>query len=66
MSRIYALTKVGKRTYREDSVNGDELRILSYLQENRSASDDQLEIVGGERWLLRGMKKRGLIRELTT
>lgn len=66
MSRIYALTKVGKRAYRDNSVDGEELRVLEYLQANRSASDDQLEIVGGEGWILRGMKKHGLIRELTT
>lgn len=66
MSRIYSLTKVGKRSYRDSAVSGSELRVLEYLQENKTASDDQLEIVGGERWVLRSMKSRGLIKELTT
>lgn len=66
MDRIYALTKVGKRAYRDGSVDGDELRVLEYLKANRSASEDQLEIVGGERWVLRRLKSRGLITELTT
>ena len=66
MSRIYALTKLGKRAYKESSVDGDELKVLEYLKENHSASDDQLSIVGGERYILRGMKNRGLITELTT
>lgn len=66
MSKIFALTRLGKRAYRESSVEGDELRVLEYLKENHSASDDQLEIVGGEGWVLRGLKKHGLIKELTT
>ena len=66
MSKIFALTKLGKRACRESSVDGDELRVLEYLKENHSASGDQLEIAGGERWVLRRLKKRGLITELTT
>ena len=65
MSRIFALTKVGKRAYRDDSISGDEMKVLEFLQANKSASEDQLEVVGGERYILRGLKKRGLITELT-
>ena len=66
MSRIYVLTKVGRRAYNDGSVSEEEFRVLEYLKGNKSASDDQLEIVGGEGGLLRGMKRGGLITELTT
>ncbi len=65
MSKIYTLTKLGKRAYKDCSVSREELGILEYLKENKSASEDQLEVVGGERWILRGLEKRGLIKELT-
>ena len=66
MSRIFALTKVGRKALRDGSADEEELKILEYLGENRSASEDQLEVAGGERYLLRGMKSGGLVRELTT
>ena len=65
MSRIFALTKLGKRAYKDSSIDGDELRVLEYLKENHSASDDQLSVIGGERYILRQLKRRGLITELT-
>lgn len=65
MTKVYALTKLGKRVYRDSSLDGDEMRIINFLMENKSASSEQLEVVGGEGWLLRSMKRRGLIKELT-
>ena len=65
MAKVYALTKLGKRVYRDSSLDGDEMRIINFLMENKSASSEQLEVVGGEGWLLRSMKRRGLIKELT-
>ena len=66
MSRIFCLTKVGKRALRDSSADGDELKVLEYLKEAHSASDDQLSIVGGGHWILRRLEGRGLIKELTT
>lgn len=65
MNKIYSLTKLGKRVYRESSLDGDEMRIVEYLKDNKSASDDQLEVVGGSSWLLRSLKRRKIIKELT-
>ena len=66
MSRIFTYSKLGKRAYRDNSVDEDEFRVLEHLVANKSASEDQLEIIGGERWRLRDMKKKGLVLELTT
>ncbi len=63
--RIYSLTELGKKVTRSmDDSNSDEMRILNYLRDNKTATDDQLSIVG-ERWLVRRLKSRGLIKELT-
>ena len=36
--RVYSLTSVGKKVVRNmDGVDSDEMRILNYLRENRSA-----------------------------
>ena len=66
MSKIYCLTKLGRRVYRNGSLSEEEMRVVGHLRENKSASDDQLEVVGGSRWLLGGLERRGMIKELTT
>lgn len=45
--------------------DADEMRILAYLRDNKTATDDQLDVVG-ERWLVRRLKQRGLLKELTS
>jgi len=64
MSKIYEITKSGKRVLRDSSLSEDELRILQYVKDNKTASSDQLEVVGGEGWLVRSLKRRHLIKEL--
>jgi hypothetical protein len=66
MSEIYVLTKAGKRAYKDNSLSEDEMRAVEYLKGCRSASSDKLEEIGIEGWLLRSMKRHGLIKELTT
>ncbi|KKN45378.1 hypothetical protein LCGC14_0683640 [marine sediment metagenome] len=41
------------------------MRVLNYLRDNKTATDDQLDVVG-ERWVVKRLKKRGLIKELTS
>lgn len=65
MDRIYKITKLGKRVVRDSSLAEDELRILQYLKDNKSASSSQLEVAGGERWMLRSLQRRKLVKELT-
>lgn len=64
MDRVYKITKLGKRVIRDSSLSEDELRILQYLKDNKSASGSQLEVVG-ERWMLRSLQRRKLVKELT-
>ena len=62
--RVYGLTKVGRRITRDLNGSSDEIRILNYLRDNKTATDDQLDVVG-ERWVVNSLKGRGLIKELT-
>jgi len=55
---------VGKRMVHDRSGSAEVLRILDHLNENRSATDDQLEIVG-ERWLVKSLARRHIIRKVT-
>ena len=64
MDKVYTLTKKGKRVCKDGSLNGTEGKILGYIRENKSASEDQLEIAGGEGWLLRSLKRHGYIKEV--
>jgi len=63
--RVYALTKLGKKITATHTGSTDELKILQYLRENKTATDDELDTVG-ERWVVRSLKSRGLLKELTT
>lgn len=65
-TRVYALTMLGKRVTADGTYGGsEEGKILDYLRDNKTATDDQLDVVG-ERWLVRRLKQRGLIKELTS
>ena len=66
MSKIFILTKAGKRAYKDYSLSEDEMRVVEYLKGCRSASDDKLGEIGIESWLLRSMERHGLVKELTT
>lgn len=65
--KIYALTRLGKQVAKsgEDGKNPEEMAILKYLRSHKTADDDEIEVNCGNRWLLRGLKRRGLIQELT-
>ena len=65
MTNLYCLTKKGRKVYKNPSLDPDEMRIINYLKENKSVSSDQLEVIGGERWLIRRLEKRGFIKEFT-
>ena len=65
MDKIYKITKLGKKVIRDSSLAEDELRILQYLKDNKSASGSQLEVAGGERWMLRSLQRRKLVKEIT-
>lgn len=63
--RLYKLTKVGRAAAKNGSGDADEVRVLNYLQDNKTATDDQLDVVG-ERWVVKTLKSQGLIKELTS
>ncbi len=65
--RVYGLTKVGKQQARRDG-GGSEVKVLHFLLGNPgyTATEDEIYVVGGERYILRRLKDRGLIVELTT
>ena len=64
--RVFGLTKLGGRIATTREGDGEELRVLQFLKENKTGTDDELEVVGGESYVLRKLKERGLVRELTT
>ena len=64
--RAFALTKLGQRLARDGAGDSpEERRVLQYLDEHKTASDDDLEVAGGPRWVVRRLKREGLVMELT-
>ena len=64
--RVYGLTSLGKKIASTKEGGDEEMRVLQFLRENRTGTDGELEVVGGEGYVLRRLKDRGLIQELTT
>jgi len=65
--KVYGITKLGRRVASDStSSGGEEMRTLDYLRNNRTATEDELEVVGGERWLMNRLVRQGLAKELTT
>ncbi len=64
--RVYSLTKVGRRVSATHEGGGEELKVLHYLRDNKTATDDEIEINCGGKWTLRKLKERGLVTELTS
>ena len=63
--RVYGLTDIGRKVTKTTEGSSDEMRVLNYLRDNKTATEDQLDIVA-ERWVVRSLKRRGLVKELTT
>jgi len=63
--RVFTLTKLGRKVTSTRDSSDSELRILQYIRENKTATDDELDVVG-ERWQVRSLREHGLIKELTT
>lgn len=65
--KVFSLTKLGRKVTSSDTPGDpDEVRVLDYLRQNKTASDGELEVVGGEGWLMKRLKRQGLVTELTT
>ena len=64
--RLYCRTELGKRLVSDRTGSSEELRVLDYLSENRTGTEDQLEVAGADRFVLKDLERRGLIKELTT
>ena len=63
MDKIWESTKAGRKAYKRSALSSDEMRVIEYLMSSKAANTSQLEVSGGEGWLLRSMKRRGLVRE---
>lgn len=60
------MTKLGKDVTRNYSGDSDEeLRILQYIRDNKTATDAELSVVG-DSWVVRRLKSQGLVKELTS
>ena len=64
--RIFGLTSLGKKVASTKEGSNEEMGILQFLRESRTGTEDELEVVGGESYILRRLKSQGLIQELTT
>lgn len=63
--RVFALTKLGKKVTSSRANGSDEISVLQFIRENKTATEDELDAVGGERFVLRKLKSEGLVKELT-
>lgn len=65
--KVFGLTDLGRRVARTKTGNSGEMRVMQYLYENRTATDSELDAVTGDaRFICIRLKRRGLVRELTS
>ena len=62
--KVFALTGLGRKVVRSSNGSAEDLCILEHLWNNKTATDDELDVVG-ERWRVHSLKKSKLIKELT-
>jgi len=63
MEKVLVTTKVGRREYNKGNLSSDEMKVMDYLIGNKSATLGQLEVASCETWVVRSMRRRGLIKE---
>ncbi len=63
--RIYCLTEVGRIAAKKAIDESEESKVLRFIRENKTATDAELEVIGG-RHAVRKLQERSLIKELTT
>lgn len=64
--RVFSLTRLGRKIASTHSGHSHESKVLQYLRDNKTATDDEIEINCGGTWTIRKLKERGLIVELTS
>lgn len=63
--RIFSLTKLGVKAALRGEGPIDEVKVLQYIRENRTATEDELSVIAGDGYLTRKLKREGLVEELT-
>jgi len=64
MEKVFKATKKGKREYRRGNLSGEEVKVMEFLINSKSATPSQVEVGGCEMWLVRSMRRKGLVREV--
>ena len=65
--RVYALTKLGKKMAATKDEDTEEMKVIRFIRENKTATSDELEgLVDSPRVVCRRLKERSLVQELTT
>ena len=62
--RVFALSQLGKKVASKGVGDDEERQLLSYLQENKTGTEDELGIVASKH-TLRKLVRQDLVRELT-
>ena len=63
--KVYSLTKLGKRVASTKIDSSEEGKVLGFLSNNKTGTEDELDVIGG-RYIVRKLVKEGLVKELTT
>jgi hypothetical protein len=61
--KVYGITELGKKVLRSGNSPAEEERVLQYVKDYRTASDDALDVVA-DRWIVTKLVGGKLLKEL--
>jgi len=62
---VYALTELGRKVARDKQGDGDEMRVLHFIRDHKTATNEELGIVA-DSYVVKHLVREGLAKKLTT
>ena len=63
--KIYALTELGRKVARDKQGDDDEMRVLHFIRDHKTATDSELSVVA-DSYVVKHLARNGLVKELTS
>ena len=63
--KIYALTELGKKVAKTKDGSDEEMRVIHFIRDHKSATDSELEVVA-DSYVVKHLIRDHIVKELTS